>query len=173
MGGGALFPRRFAPAQRRPGDRAHGTRLEPPASLVRAMAAGGRRRVCALPGVRRFQDVADLESHSRAAAAIRRPEPSPSATVNLLNPNPWISWSLVLGRCWLKGWREAPSPRHRLAGWILWRPGSWPGIHDRAFRNGRETRLRISRILIGLSAAALAVFGVYLLCPGVRDRIDV
>ena len=30
------------------------------------------------------------------------------ALVNLLNPNPWLAWSLVMGPLLLKGWRETP-----------------------------------------------------------------
>jgi threonine/homoserine/homoserine lactone efflux protein len=30
-------------------------------------------------------------------------------TVNLLNPNPYLSWSLVMGPLVLRGWRENPA----------------------------------------------------------------
>ena len=32
-----------------------------------------------------------------------------AALVNVLNPNPYISWTLVLGPLLLKGWRETPA----------------------------------------------------------------
>ena len=32
-----------------------------------------------------------------------------AALVNLLNPAPWLGWSLVMGPLLLKGWRETPA----------------------------------------------------------------
>jgi threonine/homoserine/homoserine lactone efflux protein len=34
--------------------------------------------------------------------------PSSSYTVNILNPNPYLGWSLVMGPAVLKAWRENP-----------------------------------------------------------------
>jgi threonine/homoserine/homoserine lactone efflux protein len=84
-------------------------------------------------------------------------------TVNLLNPNPWMSWSLVLGPLLLKGWREAPS--HGIAllagfyGVMVVGTASTIVLFGVAGKLGAG----VSRVLIGLSAAALAVFGCFLL----------
>ena len=32
-----------------------------------------------------------------------------AATVNILNPNPYLGWSLVLGPAFLKAWRQSPA----------------------------------------------------------------
>ena len=94
--------------------------------------------------------------------------PAPSsllraALVNVLNPNPYISWSLVLGPLLLKAWREAPAHGVALlagfygtmvlalAGTIL------------LFAAARNLGPRVTRLLIGLSSIALACFGCYLL----------
>jgi threonine/homoserine/homoserine lactone efflux protein len=85
--------------------------------------------------------------------------------VNLLNPNPWISWSLVLGPLLLKAWREAPSHAAALlAGFygvmVL-------GLAATIVLFGLARRLGpgVSRALIGLSAVALTFFGCWLLWP--------
>lgn len=39
-----------------------------------------------------------------------------AVTVNLLNPNPYIGWSLVLGPAAVKAWREAPANAVALIG---------------------------------------------------------
>jgi threonine/homoserine/homoserine lactone efflux protein len=89
-----------------------------------------------------------------------------ATAVNLLNPNPWISWSLVLGPLLLKGWREAPA--HGIAllagfyGVMVLGLASTIALFGMAGKPGS----RVSRILIGLSAAALAVFGCYLVWSG-------
>jgi threonine/homoserine/homoserine lactone efflux protein len=90
-----------------------------------------------------------------------------ATTVNLLNPNPWIAWSLVLGPLLLKGWREAPSHGAGLLigfyGVMVLGTASTIVLFGMAGKLGSG----FSRILIGLSAAALAMFGCYLLWSGI------
>jgi len=86
-----------------------------------------------------------------------------AATVNLFNPNPWISWSLVLGPLLLKGWREAPARGLALlAGFygvmVLGLAGTIV-----IFGVAGKLGAGMGRTLIGLSAAALTAFGGYLL----------
>jgi threonine/homoserine/homoserine lactone efflux protein len=97
--------------------------------------------------------------------------PAPSAgrgvvqavAVNLLNPNPWIAWSLALGPLLLRGWREAPA--HGIAllagfyGVMVAGTASTIAIFGMAGKLGAG----VNRALIGVSAAALAAFGCYLL----------
>jgi len=86
-----------------------------------------------------------------------------AALVNLLNPNPWLAWSLVLGPLLLKGWREAPA--HGIAllvgfyGVMVGGTGATIVIFGAAGKLGAG----VSRALIAVSAAALAAFGCYLL----------
>jgi threonine/homoserine/homoserine lactone efflux protein len=100
-------------------------------------------------------------------AAAQSPSTSRSllqaATVNLLNPNPWMSWSLVLGPLLLRGWREAPS--HGIALLAGFYCVLVLGLACTIALFGMAGRLGsgVSRSLIGLSAAALAAFGCYLL----------
>jgi len=89
-----------------------------------------------------------------------------AATVNLLNPNPYLGWSLVLGPLLLEGWRE--SPAHGIAvvasfyGTMI---AGFAGIVF-LFHLARGAGPRIARALVGASALALAGFGAYQLWLG-------
>jgi threonine/homoserine/homoserine lactone efflux protein len=95
--------------------------------------------------------------------------PAPSsllraALVNLLNPNPYIAWSLVLGPLLLKAWRETPAHGVALlAGFYGTMVLSLAGTIA-LFAAARNLGPRVTRVLIGLSSVALACFGCYLLC---------
>ncbi|MCX6582412.1 MAG: LysE family transporter [Candidatus Aminicenantes bacterium] len=91
-----------------------------------------------------------------------------AAIVNWLNPNPYLGWSLVLGPLLLKGWREAP-----VNGIILL--VSFYGIMFASmtaiimlFHAARNLGPKVNRAMIGLSAAALACFGLYQWWSGIK-----
>ena len=89
-----------------------------------------------------------------------------AVVVNLLNPNPYLGWSLVMGPLLLKGWREAPAHGVALvAGFYGTMAVSLAGIIV-LFAAARELGPRVGRGLVGVSAVALAVFGVYQLWVG-------
>ena len=89
-----------------------------------------------------------------------------AVTLNLLNPNPYLYWSLVSGPLLLRGWRESAANGIAMvssfyatmlltcAGIIL----LFAGI-GRLFP-------KVNRILLGVSVVALAAFGCYQLWLG-------
>jgi threonine/homoserine/homoserine lactone efflux protein len=85
--------------------------------------------------------------------------------VNLLNPNPWISWSLVMGPLLLKAWREAPA--HAAALLVGFYGVMVLGLAGAIVLFGLARKLGpgVNRALIGLSGVALALFGCWLLWP--------
>ncbi len=84
-----------------------------------------------------------------------------AATVNLLNPSPYLGWSLVMGPLLLKGWREAPSRGiAAVAGFYAAMFATLIAI-ILIFHGARSAGRRITRALIGVSAVALAGFGLY------------
>lgn len=85
-----------------------------------------------------------------------------SATmVNLLNPAPYIGWSLVMGPLFLKGWRETPIYGIALiVGFYITMVICLMGIII-LFSSARRLGPKVSRSLLGLSAIALACFGIY------------
>jgi threonine/homoserine/homoserine lactone efflux protein len=91
------------------------------------------------------------------------------ATVtNLLNPNPYLGWSLVLGPLMLKGWRETPSHGIALVAAFYVSIIATYCCVILLFHAARGAGPKVNRALIGLSAAALACFGLYQLWMGIR-----
>ena len=89
-----------------------------------------------------------------------------AATVNLLNPNPYLGWSLIMGPLFLKGWQAAPANGIALilsfystmifclAGIIM------------IFALARNLGPKVNRVSVGISVIALACFGLYELWLG-------
>lgn len=89
-----------------------------------------------------------------------------AATVNLLNPNAYLGWSLVLGPLLLEGWHE--SPAHGIAvvaSFYATMLAGFAGIVF-LFHLAKGVGQRITRGLVGASALALAGFGAYQLWLG-------
>lgn len=87
--------------------------------------------------------------------------------VDWLNPYPYLGWSLILGPLFLKGWEEAPANGIALlSGFYFTMITSLAGIII-LFAATRTLGYRINRIMIGLTAIALAGFGLYQLWLGI------
>jgi threonine/homoserine/homoserine lactone efflux protein len=90
-----------------------------------------------------------------------------AAMMNVLSPGPYIYWSLVTGPILLKGWREAPANGVGfLAGFYVAMVTSLGGI-ILLFAAARRLGPRVNRALLGISAMALACFGLYQLWLGI------
>ena len=89
-----------------------------------------------------------------------------AATVNLLNPNPYLGWMLVMGPLLLKGWRESSlNGISLLLGFYGTMVIGGAGI-VLIFSSLRSLGPRLSRALIGLSALGLAALGLFQLWQG-------
>lgn len=84
-----------------------------------------------------------------------------AATVNALNPAPYLGWSLFLGPLFLTGWRKAPADGIALLvafyGVMILTSAVIVGL----FSAARSLGERVSRPLLGLSVLALAGLGIY------------
>ncbi len=90
-----------------------------------------------------------------------------AAMINLLNPNPYLAWSLVMGPLLLKGWQEAPSNGIALlAGFYVIMILCQVSI-ILLFAGARNLGPRVNRAMIGISVIALACFGIYELSQGI------
>jgi threonine/homoserine/homoserine lactone efflux protein len=106
------------------------------------------------------------EAEPAKAAPSARGNVLKAAAVNLLNPGPYLGWTLVLGPLVLKGWRETPANGIALiAGFYAAMIGSLAGI-ILLFHAARGFGSKVNRVLIGISALALALFGCYQLWLG-------
>lgn len=90
-----------------------------------------------------------------------------AAMMNVISPGPYIYWSLVTGPILLASWRQAPGHGVSfLAGFYAAMVGSLAGI-ILLFGTARQLGPRVNRALLGVSAVALAGFGLYQLWLGV------
>jgi threonine/homoserine/homoserine lactone efflux protein len=90
-----------------------------------------------------------------------------AALMNLLNPGPYLFWSLITGPILLEGWRETPANGLTfLAGFYVAMVGSLAGL-ILIFGTARKLGPKVNRALLGISAMALAGFGLYQLWLGI------
>jgi threonine/homoserine/homoserine lactone efflux protein len=89
-----------------------------------------------------------------------------AVSVNLLNPNPYIGWSLVTGPLVLKGWRDAPGNAVALVAVFYSTIVLTTSGIILLFALARNLGPRVDRFMLGLSALALAAFGLYQLYLG-------
>ena len=81
--------------------------------------------------------------------------------INLLNPNPYLGWSLVMGPLILRGWREAPRDGFAVGlGFYAALVGTTILIVW-LFDFARKAGNRVSRALVAFSSLVLAAFGAY------------
>ena len=90
-----------------------------------------------------------------------------AVVVNILNPNPYLGWSLIMGPLLIEAWNKSPingvaliiafysTLLVTLAGTII------------LFGFARKLGPKVSKILLGLSALALFAFGIYQLWIGI------
>jgi threonine/homoserine/homoserine lactone efflux protein len=94
-----------------------------------------------------------------------------AALVILLNPNPYLAWSLVLGPLLLKGWQEAPANGIALlVGFYAVMISCQAGL-ILLFATARNLGPRVTKSIVGISAIALACFGIYELWQGINGLI--
>jgi len=89
-----------------------------------------------------------------------------AAAVNILNPNPYLAWSLVLGPALLEAWRAGPG--HAVAFIVAFYATMITVLAGTIALMGTTRFLgpRGRRALVLVSAIALAVLGVYQLISG-------
>lgn len=89
-----------------------------------------------------------------------------ASLMNLLNPNPYLFWGLAAGPILLEGWRH--SVAHGVT-FLLGFYGTLIGgfaLFIILFATARRLGPQVSRLLTGVSAVALFVFGLYQLVQG-------
>jgi threonine/homoserine/homoserine lactone efflux protein len=114
---------------------------------------------------KRTETTSDLVPDSAAQSFFK------AAVINILNPNPYIFWSVISGPILLDGWRESPifgisfiaSFYGMLIGCLV--------VLVLLFGIARSSGPVVVRVLIGISALALLVFGVYQIISGVAGFV--
>lgn len=109
---------------------------------------------------RRYQPVEAATGRSAQRSVLQ------AALMNMLGPGPYLFWSLVTGPILIQGWRAAPANGVAfLAGFYGVMVGCLAAIIV-VFGTTQRLGPKVSRALLGVSAAALAVFGVIQLWQG-------
>ena len=104
-----------------------------------------------------------MQAQSRAQSLFR------AVTINLLNPNPYLTWSLVMGPMLIDAWRENPGHGiSLLAGFYGMMVLTTTAIII-IFGIIRRLGPLVIRILVGVSALALAGFGIYQIVLGIQN----
>ena len=92
-----------------------------------------------------------------------------AALMNALSPGPYLYWGLVTGPILLSAWREAPS--HGIGfivGFYGALVGGLVGIIV-LFSTARRLGPKVTRVMVGVSAIALAIFGSYQIWQGLGN----
>ena len=113
-----------------------------------------------------------LSKGTAAAAPSGRSAPRTlleAATVNLLNPNPWIAWALVMGPALLAAWRESPSCAFALVGAFYGVMVTGLAAFIVVASSARLLPATAHRVLVAASALLLAALGAWQLVSSVRS----
>lgn len=92
-----------------------------------------------------------------------------ASLMNLLNPNPYLFWSLIAGPIFLDGWRQSPGLGGSFVGGFYGTFVTLTAGFIIVFAIARNFGDRATRILGMVSAVALAVFGGYQLWLGITS----
>ncbi|HEX6972982.1 MAG TPA: LysE family transporter [Vicinamibacterales bacterium] len=95
-----------------------------------------------------------------------------AALLNLLNPNPYIAWSLVMGPLCLEAWRLAPSNAVLFVAVFYATMVAVSAGIVLVFATTRSLGARVSRICVAVSAVVLALFGAYQLWSGAAALLE-
>ena len=90
-----------------------------------------------------------------------------AALMNFLNPNPWIFWSLVTGPILIRAWGESPDKGIAFLVGFYGAMIACLALIIILFGTARRLGPRVSRAALGISAVALAGFGIYQLIKGI------
>jgi threonine/homoserine/homoserine lactone efflux protein len=87
--------------------------------------------------------------------------------VNLLNPGPYLGWSLVMGPMLIKGWSEKPVNGIVLLIGFYSSMIIYSTVMVMLFGIAGNIGPRVNRISIGVSVIALVIFGIYQMWSGI------
>jgi len=90
-----------------------------------------------------------------------------AALMNALSPGPYIFWSLVTGPILMRGWRETPVHGIGFLTGFYIILISGLALIILVFGMARDLGPKVNRALLGISAIALLVFGLYQLGSGI------
>ena len=91
-----------------------------------------------------------------------------AATVNLLNPNPWLAWALVLGPAVVSAWRQEPAFAAAFVGAFYGVMVTGLAAFILLASGARLLPPRAQRAFVAASGLVLAALGLWQLAAGTR-----
>ncbi|MGK2860179.1 MAG: LysE family translocator [Thermoanaerobaculia bacterium] len=137
------------------------TQIPPLFLLVLRLAGGFFLLYLAWGAFRTYRNAAAAEAAPPSAAHKTVLE---AAFVNVLNPNPYLAWALVLGPLLLEAWKKSPSYGVALVGAFYLTIIVATAAIILLAALARSFGPKVSRALVGISAVALFCFALYQLC---------
>lgn len=89
-----------------------------------------------------------------------------AVSVNFLGPGPWLGWSLVMGPLLVEAWRRDPAEGAAIVAAFYATMVLTLMAIIALFAGARRLGPRVRRASVGVSALALALFGLYSLWQG-------
>jgi threonine/homoserine/homoserine lactone efflux protein len=130
------------------------------------LAGGGFLLYLAWSAFRTFREYnrnQTLQTQSRVRSLFK------AVTINLLNPNPYLTWSLVMGPMLIDAWHENPGHGISLIAGFYGTLVLTTAAIILIFGVIRRLGPVVIRILVGVSAVALAGFGIYQIVLGIQN----
>jgi len=123
-------------------------------------------------GINAFNSWKKYDSDKRVSNDSSQQTLLKAVVVNLLNPAPYLGWSLIMGPLFLEGWKVAPVNGFALIiGFYLTMIITLAGIII-LFAFAQQLGPKVSKILLGLSAIVLFAFGIYQLWVGINYYVQ-
>ena len=123
-------------------------------------------------GINAFNSWKKYDSDKRVSNDSSQQTLLKAVLVNLLNPAPYLGWSLIMGPLFLEGWKAAPVNGFALIiGFYLTMIITLAGIII-LFAFAQKLGPKVSKILLGLSAIVLFAFGIYQLWVGINYYVQ-
>lgn len=112
---------------------------------------------------REYNRSQSLQTQSRVQSLFK------AVTINLLNPNPYLTWSLVMGPMLIDAWRGDPLHGISLLVGFYGMLVLTTAVIIIIFGVIRRLGPVVIRILVGVSALALTGFGIYQIILGIQN----
>ena len=130
------------------------------------LAGGGFLLYLAWSAFRSFREYnqnQSLQTQSRVQSLFK------AVTINLLNPNPYLTWSLVMGPMLIDAWQENPVHGISLVIGFYGTLVLTTAVIIIIFGVIRRLGPVVIRMLVGVSALALAGFAIYQIVLGIQN----
>ena len=139
----------------------------PPAFRLALQLAGGIFILYLAWGAYRAWRRFDVAAPPAPAAGAGAQSLLRAALMNFLNPNPWIFWSLVTGPILIHAWEESPDKGIAFLAGFYGAMIACLALIIILFGTARRLGPHVSRAALGISAVALAGFGIFQIIKGI------